>query len=178
MRLIYCAVSHAPCSVCPVMYNKTELPLRSCFSWVSSKSLVLGQISPFEILTEIGSWGTNYQLLLVWEKALQRRVVKSGTRKNDEVLVFSAEMLMTKILLNFSHHLFTSLIYIHFGIRLELFVDRWRLKEFWYPQKIFCLNVFLVWPLLLREKQEAGVKHLPRQAFVKTLNSTHMRTAL
>ena len=60
-------------------------------------------------------------------------MVENGVRKkNAQVLVLRAEMLVTQYVLSSSCHLVTPLIYIHFCVWLGLFVDCWWLKEVWY----------------------------------------------
>ena len=68
---------------------------------------------------------------LVWEKSSNGKWLKTAFEKNAHLPVFRAEMLVTQYVLSSSHHLVTPLIYIHFCVWLELFDDRWWLKEVW-----------------------------------------------
>ena len=88
-----------------------------------------------------------------FEKILQREVVENGVQKNANIPVFRTEMLMTQFVLSSSRHLVTPLIYMHFCVRVELFVDLWWLKEVWYAPD-FCQTVVLVCPSLLQNKRK------------------------
>ena len=72
-----------------------------------------GLFVDFEFLTEMGSWGTDWSILVSLRKILQRKVVENGVRKNAREPVFRAEMLVTQYVLSSSCHLVTPLIYIN-----------------------------------------------------------------